>query len=248
MHECVCFFFFRLCMCTDPPYSAFDMHTTLYTCKVMFLWIQAPCSSNNSWSMYIHWSRMSQTNKLGTFWHFMWKCCIVVCYIALRVFFPSSSWLTNVQGLQNLLNRLETLLYKLWMHLCLPFLCEGAVLKKTVVGSLFEDWFPYLEVIEPTCCKDYAKPCRWDEGSAVLYNCVELRVIHKQCEWTTIALWSASTEHPQQARTWFRYTNCTQNTRLAHHYHMREQKSSIFDHEYRPHQVWLGQGLVTHTA
>ena len=34
------------------------------------------------------------------------------------------------------------------MHLCLPFLCEGAVLKKIVVGSLFEDEFPYLEVTD----------------------------------------------------------------------------------------------------
>ena len=44
------------------------------------------------------------------------------------------------------------------MNVPLPFLCEGAILNKTVVGILFERGLPYLEVPEPTGCKDYAKP------------------------------------------------------------------------------------------
>ena len=49
------------------------------------------------------------------------------------------------------------------------------VLKKIVVGSLSEDWFPYLEVTEPTYCEDYAKPCTYYKTQRLL-----VYIVHRQ--------------------------------------------------------------------
>ena len=57
------------------------------------------------------------------------------------------------------------------------FLCEGAVLKKIAADSLFERWLPYLEVTEPTCCKDCAKLC--NSLSGIVYIQINIYMPYK---------------------------------------------------------------------
>ena len=119
--------------------------------------------------------------------------------------------------LQNPCNRLETLsvlLYKLWIHLCLPFLCEGAVLKKAVVGSPFEHWLPYLEMTKPTCCKDYAKSCTLLCTAAALavytrtscwYHETIMQLLHHSVThwlWTLVNVLLKANRHAMHPHIW----------------------------------------------